>query len=82
MRFSIAFVVSTFVAISSCQGPNAFNLPASGDYLLTAGQPISLSWSNLSGSTITLTLRDGPNGALNAGTVIQCMSSLLSSMHT
>ncbi|MCJ1474301.1 hypothetical protein MMC13_002959 [Lambiella insularis] len=71
MRLSIAFLASTLAAIVSCQIPNAFNLPASGDYLLTAGEPITLTWGDLSGSTVTLTLRDGPNGALNPGTVIQ-----------
>ncbi|MCJ1408965.1 Mucin-21 [Ptychographa xylographoides] len=73
MRFFVAFVVSALAAIVSCQssGPNAFNIPPAGNYLLHAGQPTTFTWSNLSGSTVTLTLRDGPNGDLNPGTVIQ-----------
>ncbi|MCJ1378413.1 SMP-30 gluconolaconase LRE domain protein [Xylographa soralifera] len=71
MRFSLTLFVSTLVALASCQsGPNAFDIPPAGDYLLNAGQPTTFTWSNLSGSTITLTLRDGPNGDLDAGTVI------------
>ena len=56
--------------------PNSFDIPPGG-YLLKAGQPTTFKWSNLAGSTVTLTLRDGSNGALNPGTVIQGM--LLSS---
>ena len=71
MRFSLTLFVSTLAALASCQsGPNAFDIPPAGDYLLNAGQPTTFTWSNLSGSTVTLTLRDGPNGDLNAGSVI------------
>ncbi|MCJ1397375.1 SMP-30 gluconolaconase LRE domain protein [Xylographa trunciseda] len=71
MRFSVALFVSALAALASCQsGPNAFDIPPAGDYLLHAGQPTTFTWSNLSGSTVTLTLRDGPNGNLNVGSVI------------
>ncbi|MCJ1295381.1 SMP-30 gluconolaconase LRE domain protein [Xylographa carneopallida] len=71
MRFSLTLFVSTLAALASCQsGPNAFDIPPAGDYLLNAGQPTTFTWTNLSGSTVTLTLRDGPNGNLNAGSVI------------
>ncbi|MCJ1280936.1 hypothetical protein MMC26_000254 [Xylographa opegraphella] len=71
MRFSLGLFVSALATLASCQsGPNAFDIPPAGNYLLNAGQPTTFTWSNLSGSTVTLTLRDGPNGNLNAGSVI------------
>jgi hypothetical protein len=76
MRFSyILPALSALAAFASAQtgGPNAFMVPASGNYQLTAGQPTTFQWSNPSGSTVTLKLRDGPSSNLNPGTVIGCM---------
>ena len=71
MRFSLALIVSTLAALASCQsGPNAFNIPPAGGYSLNAGQPTTFTWDNLSGSTVTLTLRSGSSGDLDAGSVI------------
>jgi len=73
MRFSLALVASALAALVSSQateGNNAFSVPASGDYLLTAGKPQTFNWTKLSGSTVTLQLRDGDRSDLSAGTVI------------
>lgn len=72
MRFSLAFLtaaVATIVAAQANDGPNAFNVPPGG-YLLHAGQPTTFTWSNQQGSTVTILLRDGANGDLNAGTTV------------
>ncbi|MCJ1314508.1 SMP-30 gluconolaconase LRE domain protein [Agyrium rufum] len=50
-------------------GPNYFTPPAGG-YLLAAGVPYQFTWKPTTGGTVTLVLRNGPNGNLNAGTVI------------
>lgn len=73
MRFSFTLVLSAFVASISAQntdGSNPFNIPAGG-YLLNAGQPTTFTWQPTTPGTVTLTLRDGANGDLNPGTVIQ-----------
>lgn len=75
MRFSYLLpALSALAAFVAAQtgGPNAFMVPASGNYQLTAGQPTTFQWTNPSGSTVTLKLRDGPTGHLNSGTVIAC----------
>jgi len=72
MRFSLAFLtgaVATVVSAQTSNGPNAFNVPPGG-YLLHAGQPTTFTWSNQQGSTVTILLRDGANGDLNAGTTV------------
>lgn len=71
MHFSFGLLAAALAGYVSAQsnGPNAFNIPPAG-YLLHAGQPQTLTWSNLAGSTVTLKLRDGANGALNPGTDI------------
>jgi hypothetical protein len=72
MRFSVLLfsAFSAYAVAQSASGPNAFNVPPGG-YQLTAGQPVTLTWSNIQGSTVTLQLRSGSPGALDAGTVIQ-----------
>jgi hypothetical protein len=73
MRFSLALVASALVALVSSQateGNNAFSIPAAGNYLLTAGKPQTFTWTKLSGSTVTLQLREGDRSDLSAGTVI------------
>ena len=88
MRVSVALVVAALTSFVSCQLPNSFEVPATGSYpTLTAGQPYTFTWENLSGSTVTLTLRDGDPSHLNQGSVIQgtykliLMPSNISSCH-
>jgi hypothetical protein len=72
MRFSITFLVAalvTLVASQATKGNNAFSVPIGG-YLLKAGQSYTFTWTKLTGSTVTLKLRDGSNGDLNAGVTI------------
>jgi hypothetical protein len=73
MRFNFGLILSS-LALALAQdasGPNAFNVPTTG-YLLHAGQPTTFTWGNIKGDTVTLSLRDGPNGDLNKGTTIIC----------
>lgn len=74
MRFSyILPALSALTAFASAQtagGPNSFMIPMPAGYTLTAGQPTTFTWDNLSGSTVTLKLRDGASSNLNAGTTI------------
>lgn len=73
MRLSLTLFASALVTLVSAQvGPNAFNIPLGG-YFLKAGEPTTFTWSNQQGSTVTLRLRDGANGALNEGTLLQGM---------
>ncbi|KAI4153681.1 MAG: hypothetical protein LQ340_002164 [Diploschistes diacapsis] len=65
-----SFILAALVALASAaSGPNAFNVPPQG-YLLHAGQAQTFTWDNLQGSTVTLMLREGPDGNLNQGTVL------------
>ena len=72
--FNLAAIAVAAVGSLAQSMPNSFDIPPGG-YLLKAGQPTTFKWSNLAGSTVTLTLRDGSNGALNPGTLIQGMLS-------
>ncbi|MCJ1246148.1 hypothetical protein MMC30_003353 [Trapelia coarctata] len=74
MRFSYILpalsALAAFVSAQTAGGPNSFMIPMSGGYTLTASQPTTFTWDNLSGSTVTLKLRSGPSGNLNEGTTI------------
>ena len=73
LTFPFALVLSTFAALVAAQSndkSNAFDIPPAG-FLLHAGQPQTFTWHNKAGNTVTLTLRNGPNGNLNKGTVIK-----------
>jgi len=70
MRFSLSLIGAALVSLVLAKD-NAFSLPAAGNYIgLKAGGSQTFTWTNLAGSTVTLTLRSGPNGDLSTGTVI------------
>ena len=76
MRVSFAVIATGLVAVVSAQqssGANPFKIPTPG-YLLKAGSPTTFNWTPTTSGTVTLQLRDGANGDLNTGTVIQCES--------
>ena len=69
--FTLSFALSALAALAAAQsGPNSFSNPPGG-YQFTPGQSTDLTWGNQKGSTVTLTLRQGSNGNLDKGTVIQ-----------
>ena len=70
----VAFTALAALAAAQTTGPNAFENPPGG-YQFTPGESTDLTWSNQKGSTVTLTLRQGSNGNLDPGTVIQGMFS-------
>jgi len=63
MRFHITLLSLVAAAVAQSKG-NAFDIPKSGNFLLTAGQPQTFTWSNPVGSTVTLVLRTGANSDL------------------
>ncbi|MCJ1351873.1 MAG: hypothetical protein MMC33_001857 [Icmadophila ericetorum] len=66
MRFStILSGVATIASFAFAQtGPNPFKIPVQG-YLVTAGQPTTFNWTPTTSGTVSLQLKDGPNGDLN-----------------
>ena len=76
---SLALFVASAIAQSS--NANPFNIP-NGGYMLTAGQPSTITWKPTTSGTVTLTLREGANSDLSKGTVIARTSASFSSFCT
>ena len=75
MRVSLStIVVAALATLASAQsaqpnGPNPFSIPSSG-LSFVAGTPAQISWTPTTSGTVTILLRKGPSGSLDAGTVI------------
>ncbi|KAI9782116.1 MAG: hypothetical protein M1839_005463 [Geoglossum umbratile] len=61
--------MATLAVAQSPNGPNPFSIPGSG-LAFVAGTPSTISWTPTTSGTITILLRKGPSGQLDAGTAI------------
>jgi hypothetical protein len=71
MLFFKTLIVCALSAIAAAQSGANPLVPISGS--IQAGQPLTIKWSPTTGGTVSLQLRWGNPGALNAGTTIVCM---------
>lgn len=69
--FSALACLLTAVVAQTSTGPNPPTV--SSDFMVTAGQPATLTWSPTTSGPVTLTLRSGAASDLNTGTVIACV---------
>ena len=67
---ALAYLLAAVVAQTST-GPNPPTV--SSGFMVTAGQPATLTWTPTTSGPVTLTLRSGAASNLNQGTVIACM---------
>jgi hypothetical protein len=72
MRFAFAAVAALCAAIVSAQNNNAISIPAGAATLdVTAGQPLTIEWSNPSDGTVTIKLQQDPVTP-DSGVVLAC----------
>ena len=81
MRFSFLSIVAVlFATVSAQTKPNAFTLPS--DFMITAGQPTTVTWTPSTPGTVTIRLRQGASSDLDQGVVVGCKSLRLPLMST
>ncbi|KAL8746423.1 MAG: hypothetical protein Q9190_001560 [Brigantiaea leucoxantha] len=69
MRFSFLSIVAVlFATVSAQTKPNAFTLPS--DFMITAGQPTTVTWTPSTPGTVTIRLRQGASSDLDQGVVV------------
>ncbi|KAL8657895.1 MAG: hypothetical protein Q9226_001468 [Calogaya cf. arnoldii] len=71
MRVPFLYGAASFLSLVAAQqptGPNPFTLPPG--FMITAGQPTTLTWTPTAGDTVSIRLREGASSNLEEGTVI------------
>ena len=73
MRFAALSALACLLAAVVAQTGTGPNPPTvSSGFMVTAGQPATLTWTPTTSGPVTLTLRSGAASDLNKGTVIAC----------
>lgn len=71
MRISILYIASSIVALAAAQEKaNPFTLPPG--FMITAGQPATITWDPTTQGTVSIRLREGASSNLEEGTVVAC----------
>lgn len=71
MRISILYIAGSVVGLAAAQEKaNPFTLPPG--FMITAGQPITITWDPTTQGTVSIRLRAGASSNLEEGTVVAC----------
>ncbi|KAL8902617.1 MAG: hypothetical protein Q9207_004544 [Kuettlingeria erythrocarpa] len=69
MRISLLYIASSVVALAAAQEKaNPFTLPPG--FMITAGQPTTITWDPTTQGTVSIRLREGASSNLEEGTVV------------
>lgn len=71
MRISLLYIASFVVGLAAAQErANPFTLPPG--FMITAGQPTTITWDPTTQGTVSIRLRAGASSNLEEGTVVAC----------